>query len=78
MSAPNKTARNDRRRLTATFLNTIAAAFVITGVIVPIISLAYQLTTPQTRYWPIFGVAWLGFGIGLHLIARHILKGVEE
>lgn len=78
MAAPTKAARNDRRRLTATFLNTIAVAFVVTGVIVPVISLTYQLTTPQTRYWPVFGLAWLTFGIGLHLIARHILNGVEE
>lgn len=78
MAAKTRVARNERRRLTATFLNTIAVAFVVTGVIVPMISLTYQLTTPQTRCWPIFSLAWFAFGIGLHLIARHILNGVEE
>ena len=78
MPTRSKAAHNDRRRLTATFLNTIGVAFVVTGVIVPAISLTYQLTTPQTRNWPLFGLVWFAFGIGLHLIGRQALKGVED
>lgn len=78
MTAANQTARNDRRRLTANFINTIAAALVITGNVVPAISVTYNLSIPQTRYWPIFGLAWLTIGLTLHLAARQVLRGVEE
>ena len=78
LSSGNQTARNDRRRLTANFINTIAAALVITGSVVPVISLTYSLATPQTRYWPVFLLSWLTVGIAMHMIARRVLSGVEE
>ena len=78
LTARNQTARNDRRRLTANFINTIAAALVITGKVVPVISLTYRLATPQTRYWPVFLLAWLTVGIAMHMTARRVLSGVEE
>lgn len=78
MSSGNLTARNDRRRLTANFINTIAAALIITGSLVPVISLTYSLAKPQTGYWPVFLLAWLTVGIAMHMTARRVLSGVEE
>ena len=78
MTSGNLTARNDRRRLTANFINTIAAALVITGSVVPVISLTYSLPTPKTGFWPVFLLVWLTIGIATHMTARRVLSGVEE
>lgn len=74
----NKTARNERRRITATALNNLAVSLIVTGVIVPTVTLAYQLTYPQTSYWAAFAVMWFLFGIALHIISRRIVGRIEE
>ena len=76
--AMNKTASNERRRITATALNNLSVSLIVTGVIIPVVGLAYQMTYPQTRYWAAFAVMWLAMGIGLHLIARRIVGRIEE
>jgi hypothetical protein len=37
----NNTARNERTKITATAINNLAVALVVTGLIVPSVSLAY-------------------------------------
>lgn len=74
----NKAARNERRKITATAVNTLAVSMVVTGAVVPIVTLSYQLGEPKTRFWALFMLTWLAFGFGLHLVSRQILEGLEE
>lgn len=74
----NKTARNERTKITATAFNNIAVALLVTGVIVPSVSLAYQFALPHSGYWYAFALLWGGAGVGFHLIARRILERIEE
>ncbi|MBC7801320.1 MAG: hypothetical protein H7Z10_11915 [Gemmatimonadaceae bacterium] len=75
---PNKAARNERRKLTATAINTIAMSLVVTGAVVPIVSLAYQVPLPQPMFWVLSVALWMTAGIGMHMIARLLLGGIEE
>ncbi len=70
-------ARNERRKLTANFLNNLASVFVATGVISPIITLASDTSHPKSGYWLAVLLMSLIFGASLHLAARRILAGVE-
>jgi hypothetical protein len=72
MTAQGKTA------ISATFANNLGVSFVVTGLVVPAVSLTYQSAYPTTRYWWDFAIFWLIAGIVWHLISRRILGGVEE
>ena len=78
MAKVGKPGRNERRKITATALNNLAAAFLVTGIIVPVVSTAYGLPSPKARYWPAFALLWLASGTGLHWAARHEAEGIEE
>ncbi len=78
MPATNKAARNERRKITATAVNNVGVAIIVTGIVVPSVSIAYQMTLPQTKYWSIFALLWLIRGLGLHAIARDLLGRIEE
>lgn len=41
---------NDRRKIIATAANKFAVSLIVTGVFVPVVTLAYQLTVPSTSY----------------------------
>lgn len=78
----NKAARNEQRKLLATWLNTLAGATVTVGVLAPAAGILYGFNVPGPGRS--FGAlvaavtAWLGAGVFLHLLARSILGGVEE
>jgi hypothetical protein len=74
----NKTARNERTKITATAINNLAVALTVTGVIVPSVGLASQLAVPRSGYWYAFALLWAAAGISLDLIARIILGRIEE
>ena len=78
MPTPNKTVRSERRKITATALNNVAVSFIVTGLVVPLVSVAYQLSFPRTRYWGLFAVMWLMCGLGLHLASRRMLGDIQE
>ena len=78
MLNPNKGVRNERRKITATALNNIAVSLVVTGLIVPAVSMANQLSYPQARFWWVFALFWLAIGVLLHIIARRVLGEIEE
>ncbi len=78
MAAPNKPARNEQVKLMATALNNLGIAFVVSGIIVPIVALAYQSSLPRTNYWAAFALVWLAFGVGFHLSGRAALRRIEE
>lgn len=79
-SRPNKTARNERRKLLATWLNTLAGATVTVGVLAPIAGLYYGISaSPRTGIEIATAIGiWLVAGGILHLLARSRLGGIEE
>lgn len=74
MDAHQRTIINEQRKLAATLFNNIAAAFIVTGFIVPIVSLAYQTTAPKGRYWVAYVLLWLVTAAANHQIARYHLS----
>lgn len=70
---------NERLKLTATFLNGVAVASVAAGAIAPLAAYTYQIpgavdgATVTTA-----GATWLTGGIGLHLVARWLLRRLKE
>jgi hypothetical protein len=48
MAFRNKAARNERRKFTSG-VNNSGVAFIVTGIVVPSVSFAYQMTLPQTQ-----------------------------
>lgn len=74
----NKAGRNERRKLTATAVNTIALSFIVTGIVVPVVSLT-QVTGNAPAGCPMgFVPVWLAVGAGLHVVARKMPVGLEE
>ena len=67
---------NERIKLTAGLLNTVAGFSITAGGIGPLIALTYGLSsTSGVRPW-VLGVyvsIWIVAGIGLHLVARRML-----
>ena len=66
----SKAAKNERRKLTATSLNTIGLTLVGLGVLTPIIT----GVTPVPLTVGVFGA----MSVVLHLLARRPLKSLED
>jgi hypothetical protein len=80
MAVPSKTVVNERLKLLASGFNTVAAAFVTTGVIAPLIAVIYGLA-PKTLD-PVLVIVsslicMLVSGC-LHLAGRTILGALKE
>ena len=75
-------ARNERLKLTANWLNTIAAGTVIAGAVTPLVALAYGLKNEiqnlSLTVILILPAIWILGGITLHLIGRSILGRLQE
>jgi hypothetical protein len=68
----------EQRKLTASYLNTIAAAFMITGVVAPIVAIAYGLPGPQPGWQAILvSFAWLTASACVHWLARRLLRNLS-
>ena len=76
----NKTVINERLKLLAAWFNTVAAAFLTTGVVAPIIAVIYGLA-PKTLD-PMLVVAssliCMAASGCLHLVGRYILGALQE
>ena len=70
-------ALNERRKITASFLNNLATVFVATGVVTPAVTFTAQLSTPTSGFWNGFLILWLVLGAAFHLAARSVLAGVK-
>ena len=71
---------NERLKLTATGLNTLASGSIVIGVITPTAVAIYGTPGTQAPGWAI-GLAGLGFlciGVALHMLARLVLEGLRE
>jgi hypothetical protein len=71
---------NERLKLTATLLNTLAAATVVTGVIAPLAAVVLGVQAAGRVSTAIFVLAatiWFLFGPTLHFSARYVLGGLR-
>ena len=69
---------NERLKLTAAYLNTVAAAMMVTGVLAPMVALTYDLRAPKAG-WPVAVVSLVWFfasGV-IPFLARRLLKGLR-
>jgi uncharacterized membrane protein len=77
----NKTVLNERLKLLAGWFNTVAAAFVTTGVVAPAIAVIYGLA-PKALDRPLLvilsSIICIVTSGGLHLAGRFILGALEE
>jgi hypothetical protein len=73
--------QNERVKLTATWLNTLAAATIVTGVLAPIAAFVFGLPASgalSVRTFLFAAVAWLLLGMILHWVARYVLGSLQE
>jgi hypothetical protein len=76
----NKSARNEMRKLIATWFNVISAAFMTAGIIAPGLTLLFQPSYQRPSIdlvLAIFGICALLSGT-IHLVAQSHLYGFEE
>ena len=68
-----KVTRNERVKLTATWLSTIVSASVTTGVIAPIVAYILNVTAVSGARIALLSLFWLLAGGSLHWLARRSL-----
>ncbi|MDO5613625.1 MAG: hypothetical protein Q4G14_10355 [Paracoccus sp. (in: a-proteobacteria)] len=68
--------RNERTKLTATFINGLAIAIFAVGGLAPLFSAAYGTSNAGWRL-AVGSLACFAGSAALHLLARRILKGLE-
>ncbi len=70
---------NERVKLLAATFNTLGIATIVTGLIAPLISSAYGLTSAKPSYvWLALATLWLGSGTLLHFLAKRVLGDLKE
>ncbi|WP_027170622.1 hypothetical protein [Methylobacterium sp. 10] len=73
--------RTERVKLTATYLNTAAGGLFTAGVVAPTAAAVFGVTASGSHIGPLtllLGVAiFLGCSVGLHAMARMVLKGLK-
>jgi hypothetical protein len=76
----NKTVRNERRKLTASLLNAVATALMTAGVFAPVASQIYGFGSNRADKTLVFisSTVCVTLSLGLHLIGRQLLGGLEE
>ena len=74
----NKAARNERRKLTATWLNGVSIASVAVGGIAPTVAAIIGSVPSQViRDVLVACIAWLVLALSLHMAGRMILRRFE-
>jgi hypothetical protein len=76
----NKLARNERRKLTATFFNAIASGTVLAALVAPFIGLGLGTIQPGADIVNVLGLSSFGVVLAfmVHGFARSILDKMEE
>jgi hypothetical protein len=76
----NKTVRNERRKLTASWLNAIATALVAAGVFAPVASQIYGFGSNRADQTLVLisSAVCVAMSLILHLSGRQVLGGLEE
>jgi len=71
---------NERTKLTATWINTLAAAFIAAGFFAPAAAILYGLSAlpiPPARML-VLAFTCLALGIGIHVLGRISLRSLRE
>ncbi len=80
-AAHDKLVRTERVKLTATYLNTAAGGLFTAGVVAPVAAAVFGVTAAGSHIGPLtllLGVTmFLGCSVGLHALARMVLKGLK-
>jgi hypothetical protein len=76
----NKTVRNERRKLTASWFNAIATALMAAGVFAPAASQIYGFGLNRVDQTLVLAssTVCVVLSLGLHLVGRQVLGGLEE
>ena len=69
---------NERTKLTAAWLNAISAAAVAVGGFAQLAPLVSGTASTSFTTVAVFGLAWFGFGLVLHLAALWFLGRLKE
>ena len=71
---------NERTKLTATWINTLAAAFIAAGAVAPIAAILYGLSAFPVAPERLVGlaIACVAIGVGIHMLARAELGRLRE
>jgi hypothetical protein len=65
---------NERRKLTANWLNAIASGMIVTGAVAPLVAVAIGVAQPALLPTVLVSTSiWTSIAFGLHLIARRLL-----
>lgn len=72
-------AHNEQIKLLATAISNVGVAFVVIGFVTPVTTVSFNLggSGPLRSDTAVFTLVWLFTGIGIHLIARRILRGIK-
>jgi hypothetical protein len=76
MAELSEAARNERIKLTATFLNNLSVSIIAVGVIGPALSLLSNNPLVTSGQFIAIAAGCIFLGISLHLIARRHLESV--
>jgi cation transporter-like permease len=76
----NKTVRNERRKLTASWFNAIATAIMAAGVFAPVASQIYGFGSNRVDQTLVLisSIVCVVVSLGLHLVGRQFLGALEE
>jgi small-conductance mechanosensitive channel len=70
---------NERTKLTATFMNAVAATMVGVGAVAPLVAFTYGIPGAVAgSTLALIGLGWLAGGVILHLLARVLLRRLRE
>jgi hypothetical protein len=76
---PSKLVRNERRKLTATLLNTLAAGSLLTAIIGPAVGFGEGTAhLPAFGHWLLGAITWGLVGVGSHIMALARISRLEE
>jgi len=76
-SARLKLIHNEQAKLSATAVNNIAVAFVVVGIVTPLVGFSQSPIAPPNAVSLVVSFGWLLTGAILHLCARLILVRLE-
>lgn len=71
---------NEQTKLTATWINTLAAAFIAAGAVAPVAAILYGLSALPiaTGRLVLLAIACTVVGFGIHIVARALLRDLRE
>jgi hypothetical protein len=70
--------RTEQTKLTATFLNNLALAFIVAGFVAPVVAFTQRASQPFSELPILFSIIWLSVGLILHLVARAFLRRLDS